>query len=91
MPVEYCDSQDSADHTPHSHALFTSRLALFYAFTSTGHKQAAINEEPESNIHAIAGAPRVMSCDRSVSRRRLPVSGLWREVQPEASGREKKK
>lgn len=58
MPEDHCHSRGFADHTLHFHALFTSSLALSYAFTSAGHKRAGINEWQKSNIYASPGTPK---------------------------------
>lgn len=87
MPLEYYDSQGSTDHTLHFHALFTSSLALFYAFTSTGHKQAGINEWQKSNIYATARAPKAGHVTTGLCRDDFLPHSLQREVRSAASGR----
>lgn len=74
MPVEYCDSGRSADHTLHSHALFTSSLAFLCAFTKAGHKPAGFNERQESNIDG--GAATAGSHDHQDVQRRPPA--FWK-------------
>lgn len=87
MPVEYCDSRGSADHTLHFHALFTSSLVLLYAFRSTGHKQAGINEWQKSNIYAAARAPKAGHVTAGRRRDNFLPRGLRGGVKSAASGR----
>lgn len=87
MPEDHCHSRSSADHTLHFHALFTSSLALLYAFPSTGREQAGITEWQKSNIYGGARTPRTGHMTAGLCRSNFLPHALQRRVRWAASGR----